>query len=242
MTRLRTGFLSDENMKKMCSEHRPIPMNRLDLLPRPMENRSGLYNRALKQPQILSRPASAKIMLDSTQKLTGKSLSEDYKKALETEKKLPMYPKVLPPSTQSAQPIYGSFRSQGIPLADVTYAQLTTGFSIPSMDDLGSEASGFVFDVASVDTPSISETQSMMEAREELMGSYQIREEDPEQESYVPFEPPDPEYEEQIRMASYPRTPSILGPELQQSAGRGRPPTVTVPEEVVRQIREFEEM
>ena len=174
---LRQGFLSDENMRKMCGLNMPVPMHRLDLLPRPMESRSGLYSRPLKQPQILSRPATAGIMVEATQKLTGRDLSADYKSALEKEVKLRPIPKTLPPPGGVTTPIYGSF--QRIPLADIAYANLALMQGVPVsgaslLDELESipqtESSGFVFDAASVATPSdMSETLSERDERYDIM-------------------------------------------------------------------------
>jgi len=242
---LRVGYLSDENMRKMCGLHQPVPMHRLDLLPRPMENRSGLYSRPLKQPQILSRPATANVMVQATQKLTGRDLSIDYKKALEKEVKLPPIPKTLPPPGGVATPIYGSFHRT--PLADISYANLALMMGVPVsgtslLDELESipqtESSGFVYDTASVDTPTISETQSEMELREEIMGQYQIRDEEGQTE--LPAVPQPVLLTQDEREELTPRPPSFIGSEMQAQSGRGRPPTVTVPREVAQQIREFE--
>ena len=173
---LRSGHLSDENMRKMCGLNMPVPMHRLDLLPRPMESRSGLYSRKLKQPQILSRPATAGAMVRATEKLTGRDLSADYENALKKEVKLRPIPKLLPPPGGVATPIYGSFHRT--PLADITYANLALMQGVPVsgaslLDELESipqtESSGFVFDAASVDTPSdMSETESERQERLEL--------------------------------------------------------------------------
>jgi len=118
MTRLRQGFLSDENMKKECLLHQPIPMNRIDLLPRPMENRSGIFTRPLKDPKIIARPESAKIMLDATQRLTGSDLTVDYMEAVKEEPKIvpmPTYPRTLP-ETQGipVTPYYGNAYSLSV--------------------------------------------------------------------------------------------------------------------------------
>ena len=79
----RTGFLSDENMKKMCSIHRPVPMDRMDLLPQNPINTSGLYMRKLKDPPILKRPAKASSMLNSVERMTGRDVSASYVEQLE---------------------------------------------------------------------------------------------------------------------------------------------------------------
>lgn len=169
---LRQGFLSDESMKKMCGLNQPVPMNRLDLLPRPMESRSGLYSRPLKSPQILSRPATAGIMVQATEKLTGRDLSADYKQALEKEVKLAVFPKTLPPSRSRTTPIYGSLHRQS--LADTTYSQLAQTHGVPVsgaslLDELESIPQT-ESDAVSVDTPSEdSDTLSERDARFEMM-------------------------------------------------------------------------
>jgi hypothetical protein len=125
MVNLREGYLSDSNIIKICAEHQPIPMNRLDLLPMPMRDRSGMYYRPLKQPKIISRPETANTMLQATQKLTGRDLTIDYKKAVAKEQKIPIYPDVLPQlSSGEVIPIYGSQSSTGISLANLSYTAL----------------------------------------------------------------------------------------------------------------------
>jgi hypothetical protein len=143
MVAMREGFLSDENMKKICALHRPIPMHRLDLLPRPMTNRSMLYSRPLKEPRIISRPQTAQTMINETKRLTGRDLSIDYKKALSNEPKIPNYPK-LPsaPGGLRTTPIYGNFIVRGPNIADVAYQLLADLHSIPT---------GTVLAVADVD-------------------------------------------------------------------------------------------
>jgi len=125
MVHLREGYLSDTNIKKICAEHQPIPMNRLDLLPTPMTDRSGIYSRPLKQPKIISRPETAHTMLQATQKLTGRDLTIDYKKAVAKEQKIPVYPDVLPQlSSGEVIPIYGSQASTGTTQANLSYTAL----------------------------------------------------------------------------------------------------------------------
>lgn len=92
---VRTGFLSDENMKKMCATHQPVPMNRPDLLlPRPV-NTSGIYMRKLKETPVSQRPAKANYMLDSLEEITGTNVSVSYVDQL--EKRIDRQPaKMLP--------------------------------------------------------------------------------------------------------------------------------------------------
>tara|TARA_R110002126_G_scaffold218776_1_gene364423 strand:+ start:440 stop:1189 length:750 start_codon:yes stop_codon:yes gene_type:complete len=234
---LRVGHLSDDNMRKMCGLNQPVPMHRLDLLPRPMENRSGLYSRPLKQPQILSRPATAGIMVQATEKLTGRDLSADYKKALEKEVKFPVFPKTLAPSKNMPTPVHGVLGR--VSLADMGYSNLALMQGVPVsgaslLDELESipqtESSGFVFDTASVDTPSVSETQSEFEARQELMGEYRIRPETPSEEEEMI--PPLPVIQLTQSGESPAPGPSFIGSEMQLQQGRGRPPTVTIPPDI----------
>ena len=125
MVHIREGYLSDSNIIKICPEHQPIPMNRLDLLPTPMTNRSGMYSRPLKQPKIISRPETAHTMLQATQNLTGRDLTIDYKKAIAKEQKMPVYPKLSPQLTSGElMPIYGSQSSTGTPRATLPYTTL----------------------------------------------------------------------------------------------------------------------
>ena len=133
MTRLRQGFLSDENMMKECTLHHPVPMNRLDLLPRPMENRSGLYYRPLKETKIIARPQSAGVMLEATERLTGNNLKADYMTALKEEPKIvkfPTYPNTLP-DTQGIRvaPNVGNAYS----IATIAYNALASQAGIPSL-------------------------------------------------------------------------------------------------------------
>jgi len=133
MVHIREGYLSDTNIKKICPEHQPIPMNRLDLLPTPMRDRSGMYSRPLKQPNIISRPETAHTMLQATQKLTGRDLTIDYKKAVAKEQKIPVYPDVLPQlSSGEVIPIYGSQVSTGTTLANLSYTALLQATQAPS--------------------------------------------------------------------------------------------------------------
>ena len=133
MVHIREGYLSDSNIKKICAEHQPIPMNRLDLLPTPMTDRSGMYSRPLKQPKIISRPETAHTMLQATQKLTGRDLTIDYKKAVAKEQKIPVYPDVLPQlSSGEVIPIYGSQVSTGTTLANLSYTALLQATQAPS--------------------------------------------------------------------------------------------------------------
>ena len=235
---LRQGYLSDDNMRKMCGLNQPVPMHRLDLLPRPMENRSGLYNRPLKQPQILSRPATANIMVQATEKLTGRDLSADYKIALEKEVNLPVFPKTLAPSKRIPTPVHGV---QGrVSLADIGYSNLALMQGVPVsgatlLDELESipqtESSGFVFDAATV-----SETPSEEQARQELMSEYRIQPETPSEEEEIPMIPMIPmQLPQEIEPPTTPytlQTASFVGPEMQAQQGRGRPPNVTIPADI----------
>ena len=166
---LRSGYLSDENVRKRCGMTQPIPMDRIDLLPRPMENRSGLYSRPLKTPQILSRPATAGVMIQATEKLTGRDLSIDFKMALEQDP--PPYPKTLPRSQRIPTPIHGNAYHPGTALADITYAQMAAIHGIPHGSDvLSTTPSDIDIEAVSVATPTdVSDTLSERDARLEMM-------------------------------------------------------------------------
>lgn len=91
----RVGYLSDENMKKICAKHRPVPMDRIDLLPSNPVNTSGLYSRKLKEAPVLKRPAKASYMIDSVQHITGVDIGSAYVNQL--EKRIDRQPvKMLP--------------------------------------------------------------------------------------------------------------------------------------------------
>ena len=80
----RSGYLSDENMKSMCSAHRQIPMNRLDLLPTQPINISGINMGKMKDPRILSRPSTAATMINNNMNLTGVNVTSEYINGLRT--------------------------------------------------------------------------------------------------------------------------------------------------------------
>lgn len=94
---VRTGYLSDENIKKMCATHQQVPMNRPDLLPARAVNTSGIYMRQLKEMPVLQRPAKANYMLDSLEQITGKDISISYVEQL--EKKIDRQPAKMLPRT-----------------------------------------------------------------------------------------------------------------------------------------------
>lgn len=94
---VRTGYLSDENIKKMCATHQQVPMNRPDLLPARAVNTSGIYMRQLKEMPVLQRPAKANYMLDSLEQITGKDVSVSYVEQL--EKKIDRQPAKMLPRT-----------------------------------------------------------------------------------------------------------------------------------------------
>jgi len=80
----RTGVLSDEHVNKHCNIHRPIPFNRLDLLIPNLKNVSGVYSRKLKEPKVLSRPATAYEMIMELQRLNpAVNILDKYKMMLD---------------------------------------------------------------------------------------------------------------------------------------------------------------
>ena len=165
MVHIREGYLSDSNIKKICPEHQPIPMNRLDLLPTPMVDRSGMYSRPLKQPKIISRPETAYTMLQATKKLTGRDLTIDYKKAIAKEQKIPVYPDVLPQLTSGEViPIYGSQVSTGTTLANLTYTALLQATQAPATSTAIAQAPS-----TAVAGPSTSTSQVLSKEQSQLV-------------------------------------------------------------------------
>ena len=93
---MRESLENDAKMRKMCAIHQPIPMDRLDLLPAPMANTSGIYTRQLKNPKIIQRPATAATMINAVNTLTGRSIGTDYIESLnkkQQEIRIPRYVK-----------------------------------------------------------------------------------------------------------------------------------------------------
>jgi len=79
---MRESLENDARMRKMCGLHQPPPMNRLDLLPAPPMNTSGIYTRPLKNPKILQRPATASAMINAVSTLSGRNIGTDYLQSL----------------------------------------------------------------------------------------------------------------------------------------------------------------
>ena len=182
-------------------------------------------------------------MIEATEKLTGRDLSADYKIALEKEVKFPVFPKTLAPSKRMPTPVYGVMGR--VSLADIGYSNLALMQGVPVsgaslLDELESipqtESSGFVFDTASVDTPTVSETPSEEQARQELMSEYRIQPETPSEEEEIPMIPMIPmQLPQEIEPPTTPytlQTASFVGPEMQAQQGRGRPPNVTLPPDI----------
>jgi len=98
----RIGFLSDENMRKHCATHRPIPINRIDLLPTTPVNTSGINTGKVKNPRIISRPSTASIMINNSMNLTGRDVTNQYIDGLRTnfQNKMNFQNTMLPPNTQ----------------------------------------------------------------------------------------------------------------------------------------------
>lgn len=98
----RIGFLSDENMRKHCATHRPIPIERIDLLPVTPVNTSGINTGKVKNPRIISRPSTASIMINNSMNLTGRDVTNQYIDGLRTnfQNKMNFQNTMLPPNTQ----------------------------------------------------------------------------------------------------------------------------------------------
>ena len=123
----RAGYLSDENMKMMCASHRPVPLGRIDLLPMTPMNSSGINSGKLKDPRILSRPATAINMLNSTMRLTGRDMTTDYIDGFKTnfQNKMSFNNQILPPTTQ---PMYTFPTQQN--LANLIYMQVAQNLGV----------------------------------------------------------------------------------------------------------------
>ena len=98
----RIGFLSDENMRKHCATHRPIPIDRIDLLPTTPVNTSGINTGKVKNPRIISRPSTASIMINNSMNLTGRDVTNEYIDGLRTnfQNKMNFQNTMLPRNTQ----------------------------------------------------------------------------------------------------------------------------------------------
>ena len=81
--------LSDENMRKICFEGRPVPMDRLDLMLPPQMNTSPVYVKPTGTNPRMERPASVDTQIATLARASGmskSSLFELYRKTLENKK------------------------------------------------------------------------------------------------------------------------------------------------------------
>lgn len=105
----RTGYLSDENMRKICVEHRPIPINRIDLMPHNQMSTSGIYTRPLKEPKMPPRPSSVDAMTGSLMRVSGVDISPEVKKSLQTtfdvDSVVRYYPERQPTMAAAVRPV-----------------------------------------------------------------------------------------------------------------------------------------
>ena len=160
----RTGFLSDENMKKMCVTHKPVPMNRPDLLPANPVNTSGIYTRKLKEMPVLQRPAKASYMAASVQNITGVDIAASYVNQL--EKQIDRQPaKMLPRSFGGVdQQTYTNLSSIS-DVANLLYEQEFTDLGLTGLTDV---FSGDIESLPASDVPAtIATTPTMEEPVEE---------------------------------------------------------------------------
>lgn len=91
----RTGFLSDENMMKICHEGRPAPINRLDLMMMTPINTSGVYYRPTGKAPRFERPNNVASLILNKARATGqdpKKLMSDYVRTLEEIRQRPRVP------------------------------------------------------------------------------------------------------------------------------------------------------
>ena len=75
---MRTGYLSDESVRRICADQQPIPMDRRDLyLPEPI-NTSAIQYRPTGEPRRLRRPATLGMM---TREMSRLNPSVNYNEA-----------------------------------------------------------------------------------------------------------------------------------------------------------------
>lgn len=87
------SFLSDENMRKICFEGRPVPMNRLDLMLPPQMNTSPVYVKPTGTNPRMERPSSVDTQIATLARASGvpkSTLFELYRKTLENKKDVKM--------------------------------------------------------------------------------------------------------------------------------------------------------
>ena len=61
-----------------CIMYRAPPMNRMDLLPAPRVNTSGIYSKPLRKARIPTRPAQVGLMIEDIKTRTGMDITEAY--------------------------------------------------------------------------------------------------------------------------------------------------------------------
>ena len=86
-------YLSDENMRKICFEGRPVPMDRLDLMLPPQINTSPVYYKPTNTNPRMERPSSVTDQIATLARASGVSkdtLFELYRKTLENKKDVKM--------------------------------------------------------------------------------------------------------------------------------------------------------
>ena len=83
------SFLSDQNMRKICFEGRPIPMDRFDLMLPPQMNTSPVYVKPTGTNPRMNRPITVDAQISNLARASGmskSSLYEAYRKTLESKK------------------------------------------------------------------------------------------------------------------------------------------------------------
>lgn len=86
-------FLSDENMRKICFEGRPVPLDRLDLMLPPQMNTSPVYSKPTGTNPRMERATSVTDQIATLARASGMSkdtLFELYRKTLENKKDVKM--------------------------------------------------------------------------------------------------------------------------------------------------------
>jgi len=215
----RTGFLSDENMKKMCATHMPVPMNRPDLLPARPVNTSGIYMRKLKELPVLQRPAKANYMLNSLEQITGKDVSVSYVEQL--EKRIDRQPAKILPRTfgDIDQQTYTNLSS--VPnIADEMYRQdfIDLGLAGLSQDFFGELETLPESEVPATIATSIEEESEVVEPMEPETAEMETQTRTPQLEYINKF----------IQMRKGPRE-KVISALLREYAAKGLEPPERIP-------------
>jgi hypothetical protein len=168
----RTGVLSDDQVNKHCAIHRPVPFNRLDLLIPNLKNVSGVYSRKLKEPKVLSRPATAYEMIMELQRLNpAVNILDKYKAMLDRPAPLiPVRPAPADNLAREVQPITQQYYDRPN-IADLMYLNIADveGLLANIIEGTSWGGSAFASSSASVKAPAeeMGEAQNEADAQDE---------------------------------------------------------------------------